>query len=148
QYAVFGEASYDLTEALTATVGLRWYDFKESRSAVIAGLFNCGADFVNCSTPVNLRNRTTSDDGVNPRFILSYDVNEDFIVNAQAAKGFRLGGINDPLIEGICEADQAALGNADIERFGSESVWNYEVGFKSTLADGRVIFNASAYYVA
>ncbi|RIK94414.1 MAG: TonB-dependent receptor [Proteobacteria bacterium] len=147
QYALFGEASYDITEALTATVGLRWYDFKEERTAIIAGFFNCGNDLVNCSTPVNLRDRTTSDKGVNPRFILSYDVNEDFTVNAQAAKGFRLGGINDPLIEGICDADQAALGDADIERFKSESVWNYEIGFKSSMANGKVVFNASAYYV-
>ena len=29
QKALFGEASYDITEALTATAGLRYYDFKE-----------------------------------------------------------------------------------------------------------------------
>ena len=33
QKAMFGEASYDITEALTATAGLRYYDFKENRGA-------------------------------------------------------------------------------------------------------------------
>ncbi|RMF09995.1 MAG: TonB-dependent receptor [Alphaproteobacteria bacterium] len=147
QYSLFGEASYDITDRLTATAGLRWYDFKEDRVAIITGFFNCGADLVNCSTPEAQRNRTTEGDGFNPRFILSYDVSDEVTVNAQAAKGFRLGGINDPLIAGICEADAAALGGVDIERFDDESVWNYEVGFKSQLAGGKVVFNASAYYV-
>jgi outer membrane receptor protein involved in Fe transport len=147
QYALFGEASYDITERLTATAGLRWYDFREERDAVIAGFFNCGASLTDCATDPALRNRTTQDDGFNPRFILSYDVTDDVSVNAQAAKGYRLGGINDPLIAGICEADAAALGGVDIERFVDESVWNYEVGFKSEMADGRVRFNAAAYYI-
>ena len=34
----------------------------------------------------------------------SYDVNEDVQVNAQASKGFRLGGINDPLNLPLCSA--------------------------------------------
>jgi len=147
QYALFGEASYDISDRLTATAGLRWYDFREERDAVIAGFFNCGASLTDCATDPALRNRTTKDDGFNPRFILSYDVTDDVSVNAQAAKGYRLGGINDPLIAGICEADAAALGGVDIERFVDESVWNYEVGFKSEMADGRVRFNAAAYYI-
>ena len=39
----------------------------------------------------------TSDDGFLPRVLLSYDVSENVQLNAQAAEGFRLGGINDPL---------------------------------------------------
>ena len=31
--------------------------------------------------------------------------------------------------------------------FASDSLWSYEVGTKNSLADSRVVFNASAYYV-
>ena len=40
--------------------------------------------------------------GVAPRFIASYDLTDAAQVNAQISKGFRLGGINDPLNVPIC----------------------------------------------
>jgi len=135
QFSVFGEASYEMTEKLTATVGLRWFDFQESRSARLLGLFGASDD------PLT-RDRSTTDSGFNPRFILSYNINDDLKLNLQASKGFRLGGINDPLIA-IC-LDSV---EGDAERFGRETVWNYELGAKSTMADGRVRINASAYHM-
>ena len=42
QFAIFGEVSYDITEALTATAGGRYYDFKETRSFKSGGLFANG----------------------------------------------------------------------------------------------------------
>src|SRR3546814_8907969 len=44
QKALFGEASYDLTDRLTATAGLRYYDFKEERRFTSGGLFANGDD--------------------------------------------------------------------------------------------------------
>ena len=41
-------------------------------------------------------------DGVLPRVLLSYDINDNVQLNAQASEGFRLGGINDPLNTGLC----------------------------------------------
>lgn len=141
QYALFGEAGYDLTERLTATVGLRWYNFDEDREGIIAGLFNNGP------TAPELRRRTTAESSFNPRFILSYRLRNDISVNFQAARGFRLGGINDPLITDICREDLDALGGPGLERIGGESVWNYEVGVKAALAGGRIGINAASYYI-
>lgn len=133
QYSIFGEASYDFTEKWNATIGLRYFKFEESRDARLLGLFG-GAD------DPDKRFRSTSDSGFNPRFILSYRVDAQLKLNAQASKGFRLGGINDPLIDLCLES-----GAGDAERFGREEVWNYEVGAKSTMANGTVRLNASAY---
>ncbi len=132
--------SFDINDRLTATVGARWFDFEETRNLQIKALFGEVPD-VDPDTGADLTRRTTSDSGFNPRILLSYTVNDDLTVNAQASKGFRLGGINDPVI-GICPI------TGDPAIFGSETVWNYEVGFKSTLADGRVRLNASAYHMA
>ena len=85
-------------------------------------------------------------DGVAPRFIASYKVTDSTTVNAQASKGFRLGGANDPLNVPLCTA-------ADLVTFQGhpnwkdETAWNYEVGSKSRIVGGRGSFNASAFYV-
>ena len=133
QYAVFGEASYDLTERLKVTAGARYYDFKETRSFTSGGLFSNGDN----------RSDKTSSNGVSPRFILSYELSEDVTVNAQAAKGFRLGGVNDPLNLPLCSAADAALFGG-FQNYDDETLWNYELGMK---AQGRgFTFNAGGFY--
>ena len=132
QYAVFGEASYDLSERLKATAGARYYDFKETRSFTSGGLFSNGDN----------RSDKTSSNGVSPRFILSYKLSDDVTVNAQAAKGFRLGGVNDPLNIPLCTPADAALFGG-FQDYKDETLWNYEVGVK---AQGRgFTFNAAGF---
>lgn len=147
QYAAFGEASYDITDRLTATGGLRYYNFKEDRVAIQTGFLNCGNSLTDCATPANLSSANTKSNGFNPRGIISYKVAPTVTVDAQASRGFRLGGINDPLVTGICGDDIAALGGRDIRQFGDEHVWNYELGAKTQTADRRVTFNVAAYYI-
>ena len=132
QYAVFGEASYDLSDRLKATAGARYYDFKETRSFTSGGLFSNGDN----------RSDKTSSNGVSPRFILSYKLSDDVTVNAQAAKGFRLGGVNDPLNIPLCTPADAALFGG-FQDYKDETLWNYEVGVK---AQGRgFTFNAAGF---
>ena len=134
QFAVFGEATYDITEKLTFTAGGRYYDFEETRTITTGGLFaNGDAGVVD----------TTASDGFTPRFLLSYKASEDVTINAQAAQGFRLGGVNDPLNTPLCNpADLALFGGS--QDYGDEKLWNYELGVK-TQGDGFT-FNAAAFY--
>jgi iron complex outermembrane receptor protein len=133
QKALFGEASYDLSERLTATAGLRYYDFKEERSFASGGLFANGDN----------QTDTTESDGLSPRLLLSYEANDNVTVNLQAAKGFRLGGVNDPLNEGLCSA-QDRIDYGGFDRYDDETLWNYEAGVKSQF--GAVSFSAAAFY--
>ncbi len=65
--------------------------------------------------------------------------------NAQAARGFRLGGINDPINLPLCSAtDKLVFGNQ--QNWQDEKTWNYEVGAKTQWLDRRVTFNISAFY--
>src|SRR5262249_35995753 len=57
QYALFGEASYDLTNQLTGTAGVRYYDYKEESRFHSGGLFSNGDD----------QTRSTKSDGYSPR---------------------------------------------------------------------------------
>lgn len=138
QIAIFGELSYDLTEAFTATLGGRYYAFDESRRFVSGGLFPNGD---------NARDKTSST-GFSPRLLLSYDVADGITLNAQASKGFRLGGVNDPLNLPLC--DGGAPNGPDAEtfsgrpRYDDETLWNYEGGVKAQF--GGITFNAAGFY--
>ncbi|WP_338426793.1 TonB-dependent receptor [Sphingopyxis kveilinensis] len=133
QFAIFGEVSYDISDAFTATAGGRYYDFKETRSFVSGGLFANGDN----------RTDSTKSSGFTPRFLLSYDVSDNVTVNAQASKGFRLGGVNDPLNLPLCSPEDEALFGA-FQDYDDETLWNYELGVKT---QGRgFTFNAAGFY--
>ena len=87
QFAVFGEASYDFTDRFTLILGGRYYDFEEDRTISSGGVLGNGN-----SNVID----TTSSDGFTPRVLASYKVNDALTLNAQAAQGFRLGGVDDP----------------------------------------------------
>ena len=136
QLATFGEVTLDVADRFRLTGGLRWYDFDEGRTQVFDGLF---ADPLGSEGTV----RAT---GIAPRVIASYDVTPATQLNAQVSKGFRLGGINDPLNTPLCSpADLATFG--DRATWEDEELWNYEAGVKSTFLGGRGTFNASAFYM-
>jgi iron complex outermembrane recepter protein len=133
QTAIFGEVSYELSNSLTATAGGRFYDYKEERTFKSGGLFSDG----------NNNFDKTKSDGFNPRFLLAYKASDSVTFNAQASKGFRLGGVNDPLNVPLCTAqDRAIFGG--YQRFSDESLWNYEVGVK--MQQRGFSFNAAAFY--
>ena len=141
QMAFFAEGTVDVTDQFALTVGGRYYDFDEDRFLYFGGIFadsDGGPD-----EPTNGPG-STSDDGFLPRVLLSYEVNENLQLNAQASKGFRLGGINDPLNLLLC-SDEDEITYADRPGFDSETLWNYEVGAKIGFAGGRGVFNIAAF---
>ncbi|RJF93272.1 TonB-dependent receptor [Sphingomonas cavernae] len=132
QLAIFGEASYEFG-ALTATAGARYYAYNETRRFISGGVFS-GGD--------NRRDKTSSS-GITPRFLLSYEASDDITLNAQVSKGFRLGGVNDPLNVPICTpADLALFGG--FQDYNDETLWNYEAGVKAQT--GIFTFNAAGFY--
>ena len=139
QLALFGEATYRFNPRWSLTGGLRYYDYDEDRLLTFAGLF-VGEDALQDNVPGEV-----SADGVSPRVILAFNASKDVQINAQVSKGFRLGGINDPLNLGLCSP-------ADIDTydgnptFKDEVTTNFEIGTKTRLSGGRVTFNASVFY--
>ncbi|WP_372750392.1 TonB-dependent receptor, partial [Litorivivens sp.] len=136
QFAVFGEMSYDVTERLNLTVGARWFDFEEDRILTFDGSF--------ATRTIDVPGETDSS-GVSPRILARYDLNDDVMLNAQVAKGFRLGGINDPINTALCTPQDAATFGG-FNEFDDEEVINYEIGAKTTAFGGRGTFNISAFY--
>ncbi|HEY7189195.1 MAG TPA: TonB-dependent receptor [Vicinamibacterales bacterium] len=136
QWALFGEGTYHFNEQWALTGGLRYYNFDEDRVLTFAGFF---------AVPTLDEPGSTTSDGFSPRVILTYQPNDDVTLSAQAARGFRLGGINDPLNAPLCSAsDLATFGGHPT--WDDETVWDYEIGAKMRLAGGTVTFNTAVFY--
>jgi outer membrane receptor protein involved in Fe transport len=65
-----------------------------------------------------------------------------------ATKGFRPGGPTNLVPADACADDLAALGLSEpLSEFDPDTLWNYEVGVKSLMANGRLMVNAAAYFI-
>lgn len=141
QYALFGQADYRLIDGLKLTAGVRVEDVK----------FDGRAHYeypVDVLGPPVTSSASSSERPVTPRFGLSYQPDSNVLFYASVAKGFRIGGINAPL-PGVCGPELAALGypNGAPKRYGSDSLWSYELGAKSLLWRRRVVVDASVYRI-
>lgn len=151
QFALFGEASFDITDQLTLTAGLRWYNQETS----LKGSVNCGSAFAtkNVVLPdgrtcgagnfaVSLAGRSPENEkGTTPKVTLSYKPNEDLLFYATFSEGFRPGGFNR---RGGPSRDP----NFIIPfTYQSDSVKNYEFGWKTEFADRKVRWNGAIFYM-
>ena len=136
QWALFGEATLALNAEWELTGGLRYYDFKEDRVLDFDGLF---------AVPTFGAGARVTSDGFNPRVILAYSPTEDLTLSLQGSRGFRLGGVNDPLNGPICNASDLSTFSGH-PTFKDEAIWNGEVDAKLALLDGRVSVNGAVFY--
>ena len=120
-WAVFGQASYELTEALRVTAGLRYTDDEKDF-------------FVRSGAP--LQPVSVQDDNIDWDVSIFADVTDTTSVYARVANAFRA-----PTIQGRDVAFFAAPSVAQ-----SENITSYEAGFKSEFADRKVRINGSAFY--
>jgi iron complex outermembrane recepter protein len=148
--ALFGELSYEPIERLTFTIGARGFQ-SETKSFGTRGGF--AVDPPPNPPPfgdvgVIVPPLTQKENGINPKFLVSWQATADALIYATAAKGFRPGGVNGPFPVAFCGADLAALNlSAAPETYESDSLWNYEVGAKTRWLDHRLTLNAAAYHV-
>lgn len=76
--------------------------------------------------------------GVTPKATLAYVLGDRRTVYATVSKGFRPGGPNSPIPVPPCSPAPT--------QFGPDSIWNYELGDKERLLDGRMALSGDVYY--
>ncbi|MFC1797240.1 TonB-dependent receptor [Pseudomonadota bacterium] len=135
QYAFFGEMTYDFTDQFQGLIGIRYFDYQQdsySQETLPFGGFDPGES----PTPDPMRSAGDSD--LNFKASLSYAINDDVNTYILYSEGFRQGGTNS-----------TGFGNAIIipEEYEPDTIDNYEIGLKSTLADGKVTANFSLYRI-
>ena len=132
--AVFAELSYDVSESLNITAAGRWFDIEVEEVA------NAVQGFSGAPGAGKGPELAFSEDDIIGRLNASYDVNDDVMLYAQWAQGFRSGGTND---QTAAEIAQVTIPQG----FGSDSLDNYEVGIKGMLADGLASLQLAGYFI-
>jgi iron complex outermembrane receptor protein len=133
--AIYGDMTYQVTDVLSLTAGLRYTrDDKDFRSFGNAGLGVLGSD-----TAGQWVSGSNSWSDTSPRFAINYDVNDDVMIYASYAEGYKAGGFNT--------AVNVLADPFEIRSFDPEENTTYELGVKSELASGSLRLNAAFYYM-
>jgi iron complex outermembrane receptor protein len=132
--AAFGELSYLITDKFKATAGLR-YDF-EVREAVFNG-FGDAILYNGVVTDINPNKTETGNyTALSPKLAISYALSSMSNLYASYTRGFRAGGIN-----------ASSLPAGVRQTFDPEYSNNYEIGYKSILANKKLSLGASAFFI-
>jgi iron complex outermembrane receptor protein len=138
--AFFTEASLKLGYGVTARAGFRYFDVSQHFFQTGNGIFNGGFSAVSSSS---------SENGVNPKFNLEWQIDPNDMVYATASRGYRPGGPNNPAPAAVCGASLSALGLSDseLQKYNSDHIWNYEIGAKTAMLDHKLVLDGDLYYV-
>lgn len=174
QVAVFGQLEFDVTDTVTASFGARWYEIDDvyrgatntvdvtgrlrafgdgSDEALIDFFGNEEAEAIQeaiasgqLDTSLLDDNGTLTVDDVIVKASIDWQVNKDVLLFAAYSEGFRppvtnrVGGGKATNQEGAFEGFRIPVYST------TDTLDNIEFGFKSTLLDQTLRFNATAYY--
>ena len=129
-YAMFGEATWQVTSAFDITGGLRLsYDesaidftrYGSNYYGYYAGSFSNSADF----------------SSIQPKLAVGYQVNDTTRLYGLISRGYKPGGFN-----------HAVTYPQDAEAYDPETAWNYELGLRTATPDRAVELSTALYYIA
>lgn len=168
EQALYGEVSYDITDAVTVTLGARAYEYElKEFSAVDFPLFDPafvapGLDEIG-SQPFD-PDLGQQDDGVLGKVNVAWQVNPDLLAYATASQGYRIGNSNGlgtcgPFVvgspQGACALAPGQqfgplpgdISDRDERQYTADKTNNYEIGAKSTWLGGDLIVNTALYFI-
>ena len=142
--AIFGEASFDITDQLTVTGGFRRFE----QISALRGFFGFSAGYSSGSTygeasciaagntvpyegaPCKVFDKVIKENGTLGKFNLTYKINDTKMIYATWSEGYRPGGINR---------------RGTLPPYLSDFLTNYELGWKTTWLDNRLSFNGALF---
>lgn len=155
-WATYLDLTYEVTEKISLKLGGRYsWEQRDGAQLFELAILNPGGDPIRFAPNTDLFPAAVSDgrDGVvpdpfgfvvapvngptnfsafTPKFAVDYRMDENILLYASVQKGFKSGGYN--------------IGSSQRDPFEPESIWSYEAGMKSELADGRLRLNMAAFY--
>jgi len=133
--AAFVQATFHVTEKLDITAGLRYTDDEKIGSLLVTpNNLVTGALMGSAEDKILKFDDTQTNWMLNARYFFTQDI----MGFATASTGYKSGGLNSLMTGkgGLTEAQRL---------FDSEEVTNYELGLKTTLLDGSMIANVTAF---
>jgi outer membrane receptor protein involved in Fe transport len=139
--AFFGEAGYtfefDNGQSLELTAGIRNYDLKDDIHTEVSGIW---------IGPVAQETITKDgEDGNRYKFSASWMPTDSMSIFAVYSEGYRPGGNNGPNAPNDCLGDPTI--GAYVDRYESDEIENYELGFKGLAFDRRFQFSSAVYRI-
>lgn len=166
-WAAFAQFTLDISEQLHLTVGGRYTDetkmfqpdqvIYENYYAGISGQVPPGnplaaldAPFLQAGSLIlpNIEKEIEISE-FTPMANLSFDVSDDVMLYATYSEGFKSGGFTQRVFPPVVAGFTAPPGTPDIDlipTYEPEFVTVYELGFKSTLMDGKVRVNGAVFH--
>ena len=151
-YAAFGQLTYDITDKLAFTGGLRYTKETKRYDRFTTTISNLpllnGLVF---RFPDDLPAPFKGDNDVSfsawtPSASLAYKPTRDTLFYASASKGFKSGGFNGR-VNSLNDVTEIVNGVAVIRPFFKpETVWTYEAGAKGNFLGGRVRLAANVFW--
>ena len=127
--AAFGSVSYALNDRNKVSAEIRYTEEDQflERTVMIFFIPNF---------PTSITSAASEFSYTTPRVTFEHAWNDDTLLYASAARGVKSGGTNG-----------AAFADTPYADYLEESNWTFEVGIKTSILDGRGVFNAVAYTV-
>lgn len=144
--AVFGDVTYDLTDKLKVSAGLRYFWVDNTLFGFFgfnndgyskSGEYGCTVNGVyqpstNASNrPCINTDKRVTDNGETHRVNLTYQITPDAMVYTTYSTGYRPGGNNR---------------RSEVKPYNPDKLTNYEIGWKTTWDQNRFRFNGALFY--
>ncbi len=151
QYAIFGSADYDIIpKVLTVTGGTRWFEFYNFQKGAKVSGFGCntyygysGADPCTAGAlnlaSLNQQNRAY---GFRSRANITYHATPDILFYYTWSQGYRPGGYDRTPPE---EKSHGQVLFEASDEYGSDSLTNNEIGYKTQWFGHRLTIDGSFY---
>ena len=149
EQALFGDLTFHMTESLDLIAGGRFTRSQVERELAAnraspttdfsMGAFHFFQTWANFPRPVATGESDYSDFA--PRFGARFQVTDEVKVYAMVSKGYKPGGNsvgNNTNVDGH---------PAFATKYDNETLWNYELGLKSELLEGRLRLNAAVFHL-
>ncbi|MCW8871150.1 MAG: TonB-dependent receptor [Xanthomonadales bacterium] len=146
--ALFGEMYFDVTENVTLIGGVRWFEYENSLYGFNGWQGYCIGYYENGKFVEDRDNGTLQapcydtgilddvqkGDDIAFKGSVEWRVSDGKMVYATYSEGFRAGGVNRARVPGV-------------PKYDPDWVYNHEIGWKTTWADGSLRFNGAAYLI-
>ena len=147
--ALYAQLDYKLTEAVKVSLGGRYTHEKKDVRRFFRVNFDAGSGIFSPLVVANLPYGAIPDAKYNnfsPAATLAWEASDNINVYARFARGFKSGGFNGETNVFVAPTAGCPSGATELcNPYRPEKVDSYEVGIKTKLADGRVIFNFAAF---
>ena len=140
--AIFGEVTFDATDKLSLTGGVRYFKYENSLEGFFGfgidnpygsetGEFSCFDTNAFENGPCTNLDKTVEDKDTTFKFNATYHITDDAMVYFTRSEGFRPGGVNR---------------RGTFPPYVADFLTNYEVGWKTSWLENRLRFNGAIYH--